>query len=137
VEVEQVNLDERQRLLLMAAFLHGAKAQAEIRANCGRVLRQALAWAGHWKENQDNREFDDYLNPVIKDWYGDLISMIRDNSESGLLIEGSGNFGSPDDPPFGNPDEKPAAPMFTGCRLTHKGREIAQRLLQAYPQGLA
>ncbi len=132
-----MNLSERERLLLMAAFLHGTKAEAEIRANCGQVLRQALVWAGHWKENQDNREFDDNLNPVIKDWYGDLISMIRDNLESGLLMEGSGNLGSADDLPFGNPDDEPAAPNFTGCRLTQRGREIAQRLLKVYPQDLA
>ena len=121
-----MDLSERQRLLLMAAYLHGAKPEAEIRANCGRVLRQALLWAGLWNETLERDSRHDIENPVIADWYNTLIAMTREVPNSELLIEGQGNLGSPDHPP--------AFPSYTGCRLTTKGRECAERLFTAYPQ---
>jgi hypothetical protein len=124
--VQQQGLPERERLLVMAAFLHGAKPGAEIRANCGRVLRQALAWAGLW---DDQAEYDyrrDNDNPVIDDWYCTLIAMTRRAPKSELLIKGQGNFGSPVDPP--------ASPRYTGCRLTDKGRELAAALFAEHPE---
>ncbi|HVS35550.1 MAG TPA: hypothetical protein VMS17_08210 [Gemmataceae bacterium] len=118
-------LTQRERLLLMAAYFRGAKPGAEIRANCARVLRQALLWAGLWNEQLERDERRDVSNPVIEEWYSSLIAMTRVAPESGLLIEGAGNLQSP---PKG-----PAFPSYTGCRLTNEGGALAERLLAEYP----
>ncbi len=123
--IQAMDLTERARLLLMAAYVHGAGPNAEIRANCGRVLRQALRWAGLWNEQLEHNNLYDIEDPVIADWYRTLISMTRRADNSELLIEGQGNLGSPVDPP--------AFPTYTGCRLTRKGRELAEKLFAAAP----
>ncbi len=121
------NLREREHLLVMSAYLHGAPPGAEIRANCDRVLRQALLWAGLWNDQLEHDVRRDCENPVIEDWYRTLISMTRRAPAFEALIEGQGNLGSDQYPP--------ALPSYTGCRLTERGRELAERLLAEYPAG--
>jgi hypothetical protein len=124
--IQLTSLVERERLLLMAAYYRGAKAEAEIRANCALVLRQALLWAGLWNEQLERDEHSDVAKPIIEDWYSTLIAMTRVARGSGLLIEGAGNMQMP---PKG-----PAFPSYSGCRLTSEGRTIAERLLAENPQ---
>ncbi len=120
------DLDNREQLLLMAAYFHGAQPRKEIRANGRRVLRQALLWAGLWNGQLEHDEHHDIDNPVLQDWYQTLIAMTRRKPKSKLLLEGAGNFGSPVD--------APACPRYTGCRLTRRGREFAEKLREQYPQ---
>ncbi len=124
--VQPTNLGEQEKLLLMAAYFHGTKPGAEICANCARVRRQALLWAGLWNEQMAHDERHSLENPVLEEWYFKLIALTRQVPESELLIEGAGNLGSPVDPP--------AWPFYTGCGLTSKGRELAERLFVEYPQ---
>jgi hypothetical protein len=120
------SLDERKCLLVMAAFLHGAQPGAEVRANCGRVLRQALKWAGLWNDQLEHDYHCDVENPIIADWYRTLIKLTRHVPLAEALIEGQGNLGSDSQPP--------AFPRYTGCRLTSVGRMSAERLFVEHPQ---
>ena len=121
---QAANIGERERLLLMSAALHGTPPGGEMRANCVRVLLQALRWAGLWNEQLEYDLRTDTTNAVVDDWYRTLIAMTRSRDES--LIEGGGNLGSPVDPP--------AYPNYTACRLTAKGRELAKRLFELHPE---
>jgi hypothetical protein len=112
-EVLQKDLGERERLLLLAAYLHGVRPGARIHANCWRVLRQALFWAGLLDEQMESDTRHDVENPVIADWYRALISMVRQTPETERLIQGYGNLGSG--------THAPAFPSNTGCGLTDKG----------------
>src|SRR5262245_20927723 len=114
------SVGERERFLLMSAVRHGAPPGGEIRANCARVLLQALRWAGLWNEQLDHDLRSDTSNAVVDDWYRTLIAMTRSRDES--LIEGQGNLG------------RPASPNYTGCRLTAKGRAFAERLFKMHPE---
>ncbi len=122
----QTDLNERERLLLMAALLYGTQPNAEIRANCGRVLRQALAWAGLWNDQLEHDYRNCTENPIIEEWYDTMIEMASNPRNSTSLIDVQGNLGSPVDPR--------AYPRFTGCRLTSTGRELAQTLLAEQPE---
>ena len=119
------DLDERQRLLLRAALLHGAPPGEEVQANCARVLRQALVWAGLWNKRLARALRQDSEDPVLAAWYRTLIEMTRDASGA-PLIEGLGNFGSLTTPA--------AFPTYTACRLTSRGRELAERLFAEHPE---
>jgi DNA gyrase/topoisomerase IV subunit A len=79
-----------------------------------------------WDHQLEHDTRNDIDNSVIDDWYRTLIAMFRQVPESDLLIEGAGNFGSPEDPP--------AYPSYTGCRLTKRGSALADRLFMEYPR---
>ena len=122
-----MKLDEPERLLIMAAHMHGRapdEPEERIRANCGKVIAQALVWAGLWTE-QLRPHFQDRMDLTIAEWYSTLIAMTQVPVEE-LLLEGWGNLGSP----VGDP---PAAPTFTACRLTNKGWDLAKQLLAENP----
>lgn len=130
-------LTEIERLLLMAAAIHDLGPQTNLRfANGRKVVGQALMWAGHldkklreaWESGEYDRE--------IGAFYGALIRMtqhmlrggaLRSPIRPGLaLFEGSGNFGTPDEPgPF---------PFFTAFRLTEHGAKVGSLLLEEHPQ---
>ncbi len=123
--VQRADLGDREKLLLMAAYLHGARPGAEIRANCWRVLRQAMRWAGVLTQQIESDTRRDVDNPIIDDWYRALIAMTQ-VPEPEKLIEGQGNLGSATSPP--------AFPSYTGCGLTDNGWKLAQRLFAEHPQ---
>jgi hypothetical protein len=130
---------EIERLLLMAAEVHGAGPEKDLRyANCGKVVGQTLEWAGlvdeAVRDNWNSAGSDDY-HPTIRRVYGALIRMVsvvrRDGGLSPAerpgpaLFEGGGNLGT---------SEKPRAfPHFTSCRLTEEGARIARQLLLENP----
>jgi hypothetical protein len=118
-------LTEQERLLLLATYLQGPRPHDGPHANCGRVLRQALVWAGLWNEQLKRDEGADIDNPVIDEWYDILIRMTRHEPASEALIEGFGNLGDEDMAPF---------PRYTACHLTERGRNLAEQLFTAYPQ---
>jgi hypothetical protein len=118
-EVGKNQLGDRERLLLMAALIHGVRPREEVRANCMRVIRQALIWAGLWK---DGMHRGSPLHPVVDDWYRTLIRMTQHLPASELRIEGFGKLALP------------AFPHYTGCRLTPKGRKVAKRLLASHSE---
>jgi hypothetical protein len=120
-EVEESQLGDRERLLLMAALIHGGRPREEVRANCMRVIRQALVWAGLWSDEMKHGS-DHTLHPVIDDWYQTLITMTRYLPTTEALIEGHGNLALP------------AFPHYTGCRLTARGRKVAKRLLAPHTE---
>jgi hypothetical protein len=124
-ETQWIDERVRERLLVMAASLHGARPRGPIHANCGRVLGQALLWAGLWNDQLNHHQFHDLEDPIIEEWYGALIRLTRHVPGSEALIEGFGNLGSDTRPP--------AFPAFTACRLTAKGRELAERLFARCP----
>ena len=126
-----MKLEERERLILMAAQMHGRspdEAAERMTANCGKVLAQALVWAGLWT-NQMRRDMpggNEYEDSTVQDWYDTLIAMTQVASDEALL-EGRGNLGSPD-------GDRAAAPTFTACRVTIRGRALAQEFFMEYPQ---
>jgi len=126
MDAQLADLENREHLLLLAAYFHGDQPGKVIHANCWRVLRQALIWTGLWCEELERDEWNDPGSPVIDLWYQTLIAMTRRKPKSKLLLEGGGNLGSPEDPP--------AYPKYTGCGLTRRGREFAEQLLGQYPQ---
>ena len=111
---------QRGRLLVMAACIHGPKAGPPIYANCNRILRQALLWAGLWTEQMEYDERHDIANEVVEDWYRILIAMTHQTPAP--LLEGAGNL------------ELPAFPTYTACGLTSKGKEIAEKLFTEFPE---
>jgi hypothetical protein len=131
-ETMPIPLDEREKLIVMAAYFRGmppgGAVDGAVYANCGKVLAQALVWAGLW--NDDLRpQFQgvDEGDPTIVDaWYGTLISMAQHVPASDALIEAWGNLGSPD-------GDRAAAPTFTSCGLTSKGWALAEKLLAQWP----
>ena len=66
---------------------------------------------------------DGFAGSVSEEWYETLIAMTK---TADALIEGYGNLGSPDGDP-------PAAPAYTACGLTKKGREVAEALFAKNP----
>jgi hypothetical protein len=125
-------LDDREQLLLLAAYFHGTPPNGATRANCGKVLAQALVWAGLW--NSDLRAqlqgADEGDLSVVDAWYDTLISMTQQAPRSDALIQCWGNFGSPD-------GDRAAAPTFTACGLTAKAWDLAEGLLAGRPDLVA
>lgn len=116
------NLNERERLLLMAAYLHGPGPEEELaRANCWRVLREAMRWGGVLDE-QVEATGGQCDHPVVEEWYTVLIGMI----DREWLLRGAGNLGG---------EEGQAAwPAYTGCGVTEEGRDLAERLWAEHPE---
>lgn len=109
---------ERERLLLLAAYLYPQQSADRITANCWRVLRQAMLWAGALDEQIEAIGGHGH-HPVVEEWYRTLIEMARQEPAGDALLWVAGNLGSATDPP--------AWPAFTGCGLTEKGREFFER----------
>jgi hypothetical protein len=120
-------LSEWQRLLLMAARVHGLSPDTNLKyANTARVIRQALKWRGVMNgEVQEAWERYEYC-PIMEDCYGALIAMIRTDPPEEALFQGQGNYG--------NATEPPAYPHFTSCRLTERGTQLAEELLKLHPE---
>jgi hypothetical protein len=131
-------LSEVERLLLMAAAVHGLGPKTDLTfANTNKVVGQALEWAGllvgevraAWEN--PGREY----RPAIVQVYGALIRMARQIHRVGPgrpperpgepLFEASGNVGTAAKPQ--------AFPHFTSCRLTARGEPVAQELLARNP----
>lgn len=104
---------ERERLLLLAAYLYPQQSGDRIAANCWRVLRQAMLWAGVLDEQIEAIGGHGH-HPVVEEWYRTLIEMVRQEPACDALLWAAGNLGSATDPP--------GWPAFTGCGLTEKGR---------------
>lgn len=133
---DTVALIEMERLLVMAAAVHGLGPNTPLTANAAKVVRQALQWAGLM--NDEVREAWSRLeyHPAILDCYGTLIRMIRQFLQNDrilpperlgeALFEGAGNFGTPREPR--------AFPDFTSCHLTEYGELVAKELLEQYPE---
>lgn len=122
-------MNNMQQLLLMAAYVLGLGPEIEMRANCAGVVAQALKWAGLWS-NAIRTEWTDGESPAEdrswEAWYDELIVMIRHEPASDALFQGGGNFGS---------KSLPAAyPLYTSCRLTAAGWQIAEQLIEQHPE---
>lgn len=125
--VMQPHLDDMQQLLLMAAAANELRPGSELRANCARVVGLALRWAGRLSPDVEAGLRDDFeYDPVVKACYGSLIRMIQHQPRSESLLEGAGNFGTPENPI--------AMPTFTACRLTPRGEKQADELLSQHPE---
>ena len=112
---------EREELLVLAVYRHERQSADPLRANCWRVLRQAMLWARALDEQID-ATLGQEDHPVMEVWYRTLISMSR---RPDPRLWGEGNLG--------NESEPPAFPAFTACGLTEKGRRVAKGLLEAHP----
>jgi hypothetical protein len=111
----------------MAAAVQELVPDVALTANCDKVVGQALTWAGLVNDEIRAAWLDDFAyHPVIKEWYGVLIGMIRHEPATEALFEGAGNLGSAAEPI--------AMPQFTGCRLTPLGLSVAEQLLKQNPQ---
>jgi hypothetical protein len=129
-------LTEMERLLLMAAATKGLGPDTPWnRAHSSNVVGRALHWAGLVDDQVRTAWMSDESCPAIEECYGTLIRMIRQGLKVGFkpperpgepLFEGAGNFGTSDLPP--------AMPQFTACRLTAYGVQVAQELLEKYPE---
>jgi hypothetical protein len=119
VRVDEKDLSEVQKFLLMAAFYEGARPGSRFH-KCQRVIRNALTMAG--KEDFIPYHLFNEVTPDVEAYYGVLVEMIR-YPQNTRLFEGQGNFGTED-------GDSPADPPFTKCRLTGAGEEVAGRLLE-------
>jgi hypothetical protein len=117
-------LTENQKLVLMAAAVHGLGPETDLMyANARRVVRQALVWQGYWDQELDAvwNPYDG--SPALEAVYGALLSLIKMGEP---LFEGAGNLGS---------DSLPSAfPDFVSCRLTTRGQAMAEQLLAEQPR---
>jgi hypothetical protein len=121
-----LELSEMQRLLLMAAAVHGLCPGAPLTSNCGRVLGTALRWAGRLTPDVLASWTDDFdIHPVVRECYSALILMVQHRPAEEASLEGAGNFGTPSEPL--------AQPWFTSCRLTERGELVAEDLLSQHP----
>jgi hypothetical protein len=142
-------LTETERLLLMAAAVHGLGPGTDLsRANTARVVNQALLWLGvspeeirrGWEELETHKQGEQLENhPGSEAFYAALVRMTHQLLRGGpgraperagpALFEGSGNWGVPGDP--GCPA---SSPYFNSCRLTARGEQIARELLVRHPE---
>lgn len=118
------DFSERERLLLMAAYLHPQRANDRVTANAWRVIRQAMLWAGVL-DGEIEALGGQGDHPVVDEWHRTLIDMTHGVAESEALLWFAGNPG--------NATERRALPAFTGCGLTARGKIVAERLLAEYP----
>jgi hypothetical protein len=133
---ETEHLTQMEKLLLMAAAVHGLRPGINIKyANTARVVRQVLEWAGlDTKDVLDTWNTDDW-HPSIEAVYGPLVHMtqvqgFRPAERPGpALFDGGGNWGVP-----GDPERPPAYPHFNSCRLTETGDRLALQLLAEHPE---
>jgi hypothetical protein len=133
-------LTETERLLLMAATVHGRGAATDLGyANTARVVDQVLRWRGLSAEQVDSgwRTYD--CDPVHEEVYYTLVRMTHQIEQSGpgraperpgvALFEGGGNWGVP-----GDPNNPACWPQYNSCRLTAEGERVAHELLERYPE---
>ena len=129
-----------EQLLLMAAAVQGLGPNASLeRVNAGKVVLQALQWAGLLDNEVRLAWRAVEVHPAVYRVYDALIRMTLQQCVSGtgrlperpgaVLFEGGGNWGVPGDP------ESPACdPFFNSCRLTEEGERVAQKLLVQHPE---
>lgn len=120
----------------MSAAVHGLGPNTRLTANANKVVGQALEWSGQLDGDVKEAWLNFEDHSTIDQCYEVLIGMIRQLLPNGaqklperpgeVLFEGAGNLGSPEDPP--------ASPHFTSCRLTEYGESIARELLQHHPE---
>jgi hypothetical protein len=124
---DEISREEREKLILMAASVHGAPLNGPYTANCGRVLGQALIWACLWNDTVKEQLYGDKVGDTstVEAWYATLIAMTKHIPESETLIQGWGNL------------NLPAAPAYTSCGLTSKGWDLAEKLLADRPHLVA
>jgi hypothetical protein len=115
---------ERERLLLMAAYLHPQRPEDRVTANSWRVIRQAMLWAGVL-DGEIEALGGQSDHPVVEQWHRTLIDMAHRAAESDALLWVAGNLGDATEPP--------AWPAYTGCGLTARGRIVAEQLLTEHP----
>jgi len=123
------DLNEVQRLLVLAALQYNLVPNQDNACKCIIVLRQALMWKGIWDDNL--RELwmcndQVQVSPEWELWYDTLIQMAKHQPASEALFTGRGNLG--------DTNRLAAYPMFTECRLTEKGFKVATELAAQYPQ---
>ncbi|HWE97469.1 MAG TPA: hypothetical protein VG269_26160 [Tepidisphaeraceae bacterium] len=116
---------ERERLLLLAAYLHPQRTEDRVTANSWRVIRQAMLWAGVL-DGEIEATGGQGDHPVIEEWHRALIDMAYRVAESEALLWVAGNLG--------NATEPPAWAAFTGCGLTARGKIVAEQLLGEHPR---
>ncbi len=123
-EVLENDLTKEEKIVLMAAFYQGARPGSRFQ-KCWRVLVTALQMAGLRDYLSCLTLAEDECPPDMDDYYKVLISMIKRESVGERFFDGRGNLGSE--------TKLPAYPAFTECRLTTKGAEVAEYLLQHNP----
>jgi hypothetical protein len=123
-----------EKLLLMAAAELGFGPQHGLSvANSAKVLRLAARWSG--VEDSELRFMEGpHWHPLVNELFEALVRMVhqvqcegpgrRPERPGAALFEGGGNWGEP-----GDPSQPPAWPLYTSCRLTELGEQIAQELL--------
>ncbi|MCH8807025.1 MAG: hypothetical protein IH986_13170 [Planctomycetes bacterium] len=133
-------LTETERLLLMAAGVHGLGPNTDLScANTARVVDQALRWLGLTAEEIRRGLNEPECHPVSEEVYNVLVRMTHQTHRDGpgpaperpgkALFEGGGNWGVP-----GDASSPPAWPHFNSCRLTAHGERIALELLEQHPE---
>jgi hypothetical protein len=135
-----LHLSKMEKLLLMAAAVHGLGPQTDITcANTAKVVLQALEWAGLDGVDVCNQWNNLEWHPALDEVYRPLVRMTKQQLRTGghrpaersgpALFEGGGNWGVP-----GDPGRPPCDPHFNSCRLTEMGEQIAMALLAEHPE---
>lgn len=134
------SLTETERLLLMAAAVQGLGPQTDLeRANTVKVVSQVLRWKG-LSDEESRSGWDDLDESSVRiDVYETLIRMTHQTHRVGPgrpperagepLFEGGGNWGVP-----GDPNHPACSPYYNACRLTPRGRQVAETLLSRHPE---
>jgi hypothetical protein len=110
--------------LLAALHAEGGLPRGRFRRSSA-VLRCALAEAGRLTEPAARYlEDGDGLDcpEDVRRLYGTLVRLVHGAGRAGpRLVEGEGNFGC-----WGDPEQPPAHPQYTACRLTRPGARLAE-----------
>lgn len=111
----------------MAAAVHEFGPWTDLTyANTAKVMRQALHWAGLLNAEIQTC-FEGYGEcPPVTQFYETLISMMPQSKPPEVLFECQGNWGGPGEPR--------ASAHFTSCKLTQRGWQIANNLLERHPR---
>lgn len=130
--MENVSLSLIEESLLVAAYYRGGSSSDEIwRSNSDQIITLSLFYTGELSSEDCAERFSDRcgvagqyqedgeLTVLVKSRYAQLLKMLQAHPE---LIEGAVNF------------ETPVDPIYTSCRLTEAGMNLARQLIPSLPQ---
>jgi len=123
-------LRREERLVLAAIHAFGRTTRDE-GVNCRWVLAEALRQARHWtaevRESLSEYGYVEKPDPKVVKFDAALIGLARCPRDGNVLVEGMGNFGSP------NGDYLAAHPMWRQCALTKEGQALLKQALPDLP----
>lgn len=127
-------LTELEQLLVMSAAKCGFGPEHDLSiANSAKVVRQAGRWMGLTDPELRSMAGPDW-HPVVAELFAALVRMVRPvfsdperlpERPGEALLEGGANWGE-----AGNPRKPPSWPLYTSCRLTERGQQIARELMR-------